>query len=196
MGPKRLCKSWYLTAATVAAISFIGIQSESQRVVRPHPGPHHGAGGRQANSQLVGVYTTFENAAKIMESALPIYDGHRHRAIELAKLSAKEIREAATGTTNSVNGGMGQRQTASVRAAQIPKGRNMALSKYSSSQIAASNAQMQQGMQLLQQGMQQLQSLGKDSGGHMNDAAEFGNMAMQAANTGLQFVAGKTGARR
>ena len=85
----------------------------------------------------------------------------------------------------------GQHHTASDRAALVKKGSNVELAKFTPAEIAASNAKMQQGLQILQQGMQQLQSLGKDNGGHMNDAAEFGNMSIQAANAGLQWVASK-----
>jgi hypothetical protein len=129
-----------------------------------------------------------------MESALPIYDGHRHRAIELAKLSAKEIKLAAEGapsTAGPTNGTNTQHKTAAQRAAAIAKGANVELSKYTAAQISASNAKMQQGLQLLQQGLQQAQALGNDAGNHMSDAAEFGNYAIQAANKGLAFVASK-----
>ena len=192
MHPNRIRKSWHLAAVAVLTASILSIRTEAQRTITPRTGQRRSATTRQATSPLATVHQTFENAARIMESALPIYDGHRHRAIELAKLSAREIREAATGATGKINSGTtGQHKTAAQRAALIPKGANVALSKYTSAQIAQSNTQMQKGLQLLQQGLQQLQTLGQDPGNHMSDAAEFGNMAIQAANKGLQFVAGK-----
>jgi hypothetical protein len=192
---KSICKSCCLIAAAGVSVSFIGVRADAQTTTTPRAGARHRAAA-QTTSPLAMAHKTFEEAAKVMESALPIYDGHRHRAIELAKMTAKEIKEAATGAPATLNPATGQHHTASERAALVAKGKNESLSKYSPSQIAASNAQMQRGMQLLQQGMQQLQSLGKDSNGHMNDAAEFSNMSMQAVNTGLQFVASKTGAGR
>jgi hypothetical protein len=124
-----------------------------------------------------------------MESALPIYDGHRHRAIELTHLAEQELREAVReaggGTSNRVGG---QRMRPAQRAALIPKGMNVARSRYTMQQIAASNSRMQEGMQLLRQGIQQMQSLGQDPGSHLGDAAEYANLAIQAANQGLQYV--------
>ena len=181
---------WCVLGAAVIVISTASVQSIAQQ-------PLVGRGQRRAmssghgTSPLATAHATFERAAKVMESALPIYDGHRHRAIELARHAAREIKEAATGAKGTMTGANMQRKTAAQRAAAIPKGANVELSKYSAQQIAASNTRMQEGMQLLQQGLQQVQAIGNDPGNHMSDAAEFGNYAIQAANKGLQFVAGR-----
>lgn len=173
--------------AGVLVVSVVG--AGAQQTVRPRVGQTRRAVVGKSVSPAAATHATFEKAAKVMESALPIYDGHRHRAIELAKLAAKEVREAATGAGGSVTAGV--HKTAAERAAMVHKGPNVALSKYSAAQISASNAKMQAGIQLLQQGMQQLQALGQDAGGHVADAAVFGNEAIQAANKGLQWVAGR-----
>ena len=125
-----------------------------------------------------------------MEAALPIYDGHRVRAIKLAKMAAREIREAAAGARGVGTVGA-PRMPASQRAAQVPKGREKGLSRYNAQQVQDSNALMQEGIQLLQQGLQQVRTIGNDQGNHMGDAAEFGSYAIQSVNAGLQFAAGR-----
>jgi hypothetical protein len=136
------------------------------------------------------THQTLKSAAHMMESALPIYDGHRHRAIELTRLAEQELREAAaTASGRTVNGIGTQRLRPAQRATMISKHHEGSHSRYSQQQIAASNAQMQQGLQMLSRGLQQLQSLGRDSGGHMADAVELVNMAGQEGNMALQWMA-------
>lgn len=202
-----------LLGAAVIAGSIVAVSSGAQQTGTVRGGQRRGATAGQAASPIAVAHATFERAARIMESALPIYDGHRHRAIELAKHAAKEIKEAAMGASSSATatgastatgttgtssrsgttgGASGvQHKTAAQQAAAIPKGSNVPLTNYNSAQIAASNAKMQQGLQLLQQGLQEVQAIGNDPGNHMSDALEFGNYAVQAANAGLAFVQSK-----
>ena len=181
--------SWCVLGSAVLSASIVSVRSTAQQPVTGRVSQHRSSAG--GTTPIAMAHATFERAARIMESALPIYDGHRVRAIKLAKLAAREIKDAAMGTTGTGTGAGTPRKSAAQQAAGIPKGRNESLAGYNAQQIAASNAKMQEGMQLLQQGLQQVQSIGNDRGNHMSDAAEFGNYAIQAANQGLAFVQGK-----
>src|SRR5579862_6762790 len=191
MRPQSIRVSACVLCAILITLSLLAVRSGAQQIPPPRTGLRRAPVSGQAMSPIASAHKTFEQAARIMESALPIYDGHRHRAIELAKLAAREIKEAATGASGPANGNNTQHKTAAQRAALVPKGANVELSKYTPAQISASNAKMQQGLTMLQQGLQQVNTIGNDPGNHMSDAAEFGNYAIQAANKGLQFVAGK-----
>ena len=85
----------YFLGAVLVTIAFVALPAHAQQ--KRHTGARRAAILAQATSPLATVHKTFEEAAKMMESALPIYDGHRHRAIELARMSAREIKEAAEG---------------------------------------------------------------------------------------------------
>ncbi len=139
-------------------------------------------------SPLVVAHQTLLQAAQLMESALPIYDGHRHRAIQLARIAASQIVDAANGTpaTSAITG-----KTNAQRAALVPKGTESELTHFNSEQIAASNIKIQQSLVLLQKAMAQCQSIGNDNAGHMAEAYNFAGYAIQAANKGLSFVASK-----
>jgi hypothetical protein len=202
----KIWSSQVVLSAALAITVFTAYRSDAQQppTVRANQRRSTLAGqsaGGQTMSPIASAHATFERAAKVMESALPIYDGHRHRAIQLARLAAREIKEAAMGRGTATGSGTGtgtsgaaanvQRKTAAQQAAAIPKGSNTPLTNYNSAQIAASNAKMQQGLQLLQQGLQQVQAIGNDSGNHMKDALEFGNYSIEAANKGLAYVQGK-----
>ncbi len=184
MRSKRIGIFWCVLSAAVFTATIASVRTSAQQ-------PLTRRNLRKQGSPMAIAHATFERAARVMESALPIYDGHRHRAIELAKHAAKQIKEAAEGAPGGTLGTNIKRKTPSQVAARIPKGANIELSKFSAQQITASNARMQEGLQLLQQGLQQIQAIGNDPGNHMNDATEFGNFAIEAANKGLAFVAGK-----
>src|SRR5947209_1165053 len=64
----------------------------------------NGAGDTQQLSPVQATHQTLQSAIQAMESALPIYDGHRHRAIELARLAQLLLGQAAT------EAGMGARR--------------------------------------------------------------------------------------
>ena len=187
-----------ISLCSVVIVSSAPIVADAQNTVRAAqraPRQRRFVYGGGAVGQLTPVQATqqtLRNAAQVLESALPIYDGHRHRAIELTRLAEQELKEAIA-SAGSVRTGRtsGKRVRPTQRAAGVRRGQEVAGSRYGSQQVMASNARMQQGIQLLQQGIQQLQSLGRDPGNHVSDSAEYAGLAAQAANQGLQFTAGR-----
>jgi len=186
----KLCA--FMTAAVaVIALMVAMAPAPAQQQARRGAARRVIAARGAAVSPLRTIHQTLEAAAKEMESALPIYDGHRHRAIELARMAAREVRDAglaASGRSAPNPAAIAGRLPAAQRAARVPKGANAARSRYTVQQIAASNARMQAGMQQLQQALQQLQSMGAPNGSYLGDAAEFTGYSLQAANQGLQFI--------
>jgi len=180
----RTIRNIAVLSVLAGTVMSVGVQAQYQQ---------RGGNSRQNNSNqqqspIAIAHRTLEQAARVMESALPIYDGHRHRSIELAKMAAKEVVEAANGAPADPLAGTPGHKTAAQRAGLVKKGGNVALSQFTAAQISASNIKMQKGLVLLQQGLSQVQAIGNDPGGHMGDAVVFLNHAINAANTGLQYV--------
>jgi hypothetical protein len=191
-------RAMFILSATVLTAAG-ATSSGAQKAVVPAQGRGsqfrytYGGGGVQQMSPVQITHQTLKNAARLMESALPIYGGNRHRAIALTHLAEQELRQAVVSAAGGTGGAQStaRRLTAAQRAAQVPKSPEIAAMQYSPQQIQASNARMQQGLQLLQQGMQQIQALGRDPGNHASDAVEFAGMAAQSANQGLQSIANR-----
>jgi hypothetical protein len=182
---------------SVTVLTAVGASSSDAQKTVPtvpvHAGKYrytYGGGGIQQQSPVQITHRTLKNAARLMESALPIYNGNRHRAIALTHLAEQELRQAAV-SAGGGNGGALSSTPQRFTAAQVPKGAEIATARYSPQQVQASNARMQQGLQLLQQGIQQIQALGRDPGNHASDAVEFATMAAQSANQGLQELANR-----
>jgi hypothetical protein len=101
-------------------------------------------------------------------------------------MAATEVRDAIEG--NRVGGTPTVHRPASQRANAVLKGPEYATARYSPAQIAASNARMQQAIMALQRAVSLTNALGNDPAGHIADAVQFGNYAIQAANAGLTYV--------
>jgi len=183
-----------LAAVLAAAIPCYSGAQKGATVTPPAGGYRYtyGGGGVMELSPVQVTHRTLVNAARMMGSALPVYDVHRNRAIELARLADEELGLAvASAERNRQMRDFERRVTPSQRASRIPKRPDVPESRYSAQQVLASNAQMQKGILLLQQGIHQLRSLGRDPDNHVSDAVEFAAMAAQSANQGLQSVTTK-----
>ena len=115
-------------------------------------------------------------AARIMGNALPIYNGHRVKAIEIAKIAIDEIklgiqydRGRGGGTTTSA---ALQKRLAALENMTEPGG------NYTKKQNMQSNRKMQRAAAVLTQAAANLQAAPKDYGGHRTFALQMVNLAL------------------
>src|SRR5689334_19883822 len=95
----RLCIRLFLPALALASAALpAGAQRANRTVPQRRIQNRAVLSAGQPTSPLQTVHQTLQRAVKVMQSALPIYDGHRHRAIELTHLAEQELHEATLHT--------------------------------------------------------------------------------------------------
>ncbi len=144
----------------------------------------------QLTARLNAARSDFDQAAKILQGVLPIYNGYTTRAVNFAKEASLQVSQASLEVTNGTNGNNSQR-SAQQPAPTQKNGANVPASHFNNAQLYASNTQVQQAMQLLQQGLQILRAIGNDRENHMRSAVQYGTLAGQNAYKGLDTVTGK-----
>jgi len=169
-----------------------------------HPGHHqkHDADDKQ----MLAAEKLIHQANKTLESALPIYEGHRVRAIQLDRLAIGEIRagiyfdnhtqlNGKQVNARQLNPGQDpQLVAAEKQAAALPVIQERGdRTKYTGDQIAASNAKLTQAYNMLKEAYADLQAAPKEYGGHRSNAMKFVDEAGKQIQKALQIRGGTTG---
>lgn len=123
-------------------------------------------------------------AERLMAAALPIYNGHRHRAMEINKVSMQVLRAAFAWTPNAPAKPSNVQQLLS----HIGTGSEVPASKYSSSEVARSNELMQKALAKLQKAKADLSKVQSQMGGYVAEASQLIDLSIQEVNLALSTV--------
>ncbi len=127
------------------------------------------------------------SAEKAMRAALPIYDGHRHRAMEITKLAIQELRAAY----NWRPGLPAPTESAQAMLKRITNVKEFNRNRYSPQQIAKSDEMMRQGLVQLRAALADLGKVTQPFGGYVREASQLIDLAISEATQALQVSAPK-----
>ncbi|MBS1715040.1 MAG: hypothetical protein JST30_11965 [Armatimonadetes bacterium] len=121
-------------------------------------------------------------AQKAMRNALPIYNGHRHRAIEIDNLASRVLRAAYVWSPNAPTRPM----DVQAEVAKIGKGNEQPASKYPHDQVVRSHERMKQALAALQRAKVGLTHVQGAYGGSINEARQLVDLAMLEVDFALK----------
>jgi len=141
----------------------------------------HGPGNGE-NKLVLQSRRQCGNAIRIMQAALPIYHGHRVRAIEITKIAIDEIRLGLLYDKRHENGAAPQsieKRVAGIRNLSETGG------NYDKKQVKQSNNKVRRAAAVLTRAQTNLTSAPKYYGGHRVNALKLVNMALGEINLAL-----------
>lgn len=122
-------------------------------------------------------------AQRLMKSALPIYDGHRHRAIEINRIALKVLRAAY-----NYNPGSMKPLNIEHELAKIGSSDESAARRYSVAEIAASNEKLKKAAELLFSAKSSLGKVSASYGGHVLETAQLIDLSLRELDFALKSV--------
>jgi len=152
----------------------VAAQGQNRKAAPPAKDADHAA--------MQAVMKDLTAAQKILRRALPIYNGHRHRAIEIDNLAMRVLRAAYVWTPNTPSRPM----NVQAEVAKIGKGNEEPASKYTQEQITRSNALMRKAMAVLQQAKLDLGHVQGAYGGLIGEARQLVDLALFEVDTALK----------
>src|SRR5579862_6882173 len=147
-------KAFFHVAIAFLAIFALYTAGDAQVRGQKHPGR---ARKIDRDPAMTAAAKDAHQAHLPMKSALPIYDGHRVLAMELCGLADRDIREGLTGVPTAPPANFANR-----KQLKANKNREKPLMKYSSAQIQASNADLQNAVPMIQAAIQSLSKAAGD----------------------------------
>ena len=174
----RVCLAIALAALLAVGAGAQGVRGTGQR---RNTLPNTGGTSVPANpASLSALQSDLTSAIQAMEAALPIYDGYRVKSIHAAHRALGIVDRAITK-------GAAARPASKARD-HVPS--SGAHNRYSSQQIAQSQANMRQGLTALSQAMKDLQSAaGSNPNKHAVEVRNLLTKAIQDANTAISIHA-------
>lgn len=160
------------------------------QVGRPGNGVRGGNQNDKSDVLMKQAAKLCTEAHKSLKQALPIYDGHRHMAMELDKLTIQDIR---MGLRWDRQHGNAPTPSAQQQMAGIKPEQEQNPSRYSQAQIQASNQKMIEAGQLLEKAKALLQSADHDYGGYRAQAVQLTDAAMSEIKRGLAWISNHGG---
>lgn len=136
------------------------------------------AGQVRRDPAMTQALKSTRQAVQLMRKALPIYHGHRVKAIKLSRLAIKEVLLALK---NAPAGKLSARQMAAKLGAED----EVPLRKYTQVEINRSHALMRQARTKLEQAYAALGRAKSDYNGHRSAAQELVRLAGNQINEGL-----------
>ncbi len=170
----------FLTFCVVLAVIFAAVGGHAQVATKRG---HRGQGQaitREDIRPMKNAYRLCVEAQQLLRRGLPIYDGHRVKAIQWDQIAALELRAGIL--WNKANDPTPNRQQ------QIGKSTirdNEPKSKYSAQQIAESNKRLQRAGELLTKALAILKPLPNEYGGHRAEAMRAIDNALKELTTAL-----------
>jgi len=147
--------------------------------------PNRQAQGRQQNIQrqkrdasdklMVKAARQCNAAVKVLQSALPIYHGHRVNAIKASQAAGREIHAGLRGERNNPGN--------NALANGTEEG-----GRFTNEQIQKSNARMQKACEILMKAKSDLQAANKEYNGHRANAIGLVEKALAEIQLGLDSV--------
>ena len=120
-------------------------------------------------------------AERLMKAALPIYEGHRHKAMEINKVSIQFLAEAFRWVPGAPSKPFNVQQLLS----KIGDGNEVSASKYSSSEVARSQELMKKALAQLQKARTDLSKVQGAYGGYIGEAGQLIDLSIQEAMAAL-----------
>jgi hypothetical protein len=158
-------------SALVVLAAAAGLATQS--LAQTTPAPANVPTGPNADMQL--SRRECANAVRVMGKALPIYHGHRVRAIEIAKIAIDEIR---LGLKYDRGHGSVSDPTAIQQRLKALENMSEPGGNYTTKQNNQSNKKMLRAQAALTKAQGNLQAAPKDYGGHRSAALQLVNLAL------------------
>ncbi len=157
-----------IAAGLTVMLSAATVQSaQAQARSKFHPGV---AAHKQDNAAMRNAEHQLAEAEKVMKTALPIYEGHRHNAMAWDGIAVGEIKIGIkwNSTRNDPNALKMHSQTKSQMHVQAESPTR----KYSAHEVAVSNAKLQKASTILVSARTTLVAAPHDYGGHRSLAVQ------------------------
>jgi len=154
------------TFATILLAFVVGFATlASAQRIPVGTGGRAGIAGRGENREMLAAMALCTRALGTMRSALPIYQGHRVKAMAATRDAIHLIRQGLQFNRNN-------RGNAGVDALAVPTADNEPLGRFAREQIQRSNAKMALAARLLNQARERLEAASDDYGGFRNQARD------------------------
>ena len=169
------------TLSIAAALCLsMGVAAQAQRPMeggRMHAGRE--AGDRASDRLMRDASQRVERAQREMRSALPIYDGHRADAIELAEIAQAEIKIGLAVDRLREQGTV-------AHGARVSDGRRGA--RQGGEKVRRSNAKLVEAGRLLEDAKSMLNRAQPDYGGHRRSAIDSIDKSLRQIHDALRSV--------
>jgi hypothetical protein len=183
-----------ITVGIAAVLSIFALTATAQAQNPDKPGrgqgrrmgqnrPGRNPGDRVSDRMMREASQRLQKAQHQMRQALPIYDGHRAKAIDLSELAQREIKIGLAWDRMKEQGGSPQPGNKSGGEPDGKRGPG-----HTDDQVKKSNAHLIAAGKLLEEALRLLSRAQADYGGHRRNAMEATTQAVQQLKEALQSV--------
>jgi len=200
----RILATFGITATLVAGLVSIAAAQNSSGSLLPGQGARIGKQGPPTRGNQLGkqqnpgarqndpdaklirkTANECQRAHKVMQSALPIYHGHRHKAMELTRIAAQEIRLGLRQNRQVGNTKVQSLQSQLKAIQNVPEDDP---ARYPKGQVLRSNKKMEAALKILGLAKTDLSQVTKDYNGHKANALTAIDMAIAEINLALSSI--------